>query len=147
MKASGTSSKRKTLNIIKKIIESLNGNMLALEIKNLPGLRFAMQLKPEYTNIARKFSLRPLMSRAELKTLTHIAYLQPVSGSELSAKRGPQAYTHLRRLRELGFITQDRSGRNNIYRTTNIFSEYFGLSMEPERIKRELFNNKGNGRI
>jgi segregation and condensation protein B len=137
-KAAGITSKRKTLMVVKKIINSLNENMIALEIVEMPMQKFAMQLKTEYTKVARRFSLRPLMSKAMLKTLSHVVYLQPVSGSDLSTRRGPQAYSHLKKLRELGFIKSERLGRTSMYRTTGIFSEYFGLSTDPEKIKVEL---------
>ncbi|MFQ6134302.1 MAG: SMC-Scp complex subunit ScpB [Nitrososphaerales archaeon] len=137
-RAAGITSKRKALKIVKKILKSMNENMLALEIAELPGQKFAMQLKTRYTKVARRFSLRPLMPKAVLKTLSHIVYLQPVSSSDLAARRGPQAYSHLKKLRELGFIEAERSGRSSIYRTTDTFSEYFGLSTDPERIRREL---------
>ena len=137
-KAAGITSKHKTLRIVKRILRSMNENMVALEIAELPGRKFAMQLKTRYTKVARKFSLRPLMPKAVLKTLSHIVYLQPVSSGDLALRRGPQAYGHLKKLRELGFIAAERSGRTRIYRTTPTFSEYFGLSTDPEKIRREI---------
>lgn len=137
-KVAKISSKRKTLKIVREIIKNLNENMIALEIAELNGPKFVMQLKPQYTKIARKFSLRPLMSKSVLNTLTHVAYLQPVSSTEISERRGSQSYKHLRELRELGFIEVQRVGRRRIYRTTSSFSEYFGLSKEPSKIKKSL---------
>ncbi len=141
-KAAGITSKRKTLRIVKKILKSMNENMVALEIVELPGQKFALQLKTRYTTVARRFSIRPLMPKAVLKTLSHVVYLQPVSSSNLAARRGPQAYGHLKKLRELGFVKAERSGRTNIYRTTHTFSEYFGVGTEPETIRRELNSSK-----
>ena len=142
MRATDTTSKHKILKIMKEIMKSLNENMIAIEIVDLPGQKFAMQLKTQYTTTARKFSLRPLLSQPVLKTLSHIIYFQPVSSSELAARRGSQVYTHLKKLRELGFVDAKRLGRNNIYRTSHTFSEYFGVSSEPDKIKKELFPSR-----
>lgn len=144
-KAAGITSKRRALKIVRKIAKSVNENMLAIEIAELPGKKFAMQLKTKYTKVARRFSIRPLIPKAVLKTLSHIVYLQPISSSALAARRGSQAYSHLKSLLEMGFIEVERSGRTRIYRTTNTFSEYFGLSHDPEKIKRALIplNRRG----
>ena len=120
------------------ILKSFNENMVALEISELPGQKFVMQLKPQYTKVARKFSLRPLMTRSVLNTLTHVAYLQPVSSTDIAARRGSQAYSHLKELRKLGFVDSQRSGRSSMYRTSSSFSDYFGLSKEPTKIKQKL---------
>jgi len=112
--------------------------MLAIEIAEIAGGKFAMQLKTKYTKVARRFSLRPLVSNAVLKTLSYIIHLQPVSSKDLADRRGPQAYGHLKQLLELGFIHAERSGRTRIFRTTSTFSEYFGLSDDPDKIRRRL---------
>ena len=137
-KAARITSKRKTMKIVMNIMKSFNENMVALEISKLPGPKFVMQLKPQYTKVARKFSLRPLMTRSVLNTLTHVAYLQPVSSTDIAARRGSQAYSHLKELRKLGFVDSQRSGRSSMYRTSNSFSDYFGLSKEPTKIKQKL---------
>jgi|ETNmetMinimDraft_35_1059890.scaffolds.fasta_scaffold32557_2 segregation and condensation protein B len=137
-KAARISSKRKTIKIVRDILKSINENMVALEISELPGQKFAMQLKPQYTKVARRFSLRPLMSKSVLNTLTHVAYLQPVASTDLAARRGSQVYSHLKELRELGFVESQQSGRRSIYRTSSSFSDYFGLSKEPIKIKQRL---------
>jgi segregation and condensation protein B len=137
-KAARISSKRKTIKIVRDILKSINENMVALEISELPGQKFAMQLKPQYTKVARRFSLRPLMTKSVLNTLTHVAYLQPITSTDLAARRGSQVYSHLKELRELGFVESQRSGRSSIYRTSSSFSDYFGLSKEPIKIKQRL---------
>jgi segregation and condensation protein B len=137
-KAADITSERKTLRIVREIAKDMNENMAAIEIAEIPGGKFAMQLKTKYTKVARKFSLRPLVSNAVLKTLSYIIYLQPVSSKDLADRRGPQAYGHLKQLLQLGFIRAERAGRTRIFRTTSAFSEYFGLSDDPEKIRRRL---------
>ena len=40
---------------------------------------FVLQLKPGYTPLIRKFAQRPLIPASSLKTLSYIAYEQPVT--------------------------------------------------------------------
>src|SRR3972149_7145373 len=141
LRAAGITSRREALKSVRKISKSLNDNMLALEIVELSNEKFVMQLKTQYTNVARRFAIRPLMSQAVLRTLSHIAYFQPISGSELAERRGPQAYNHLKKLLEMNFIENEKSGRNKIYRTSNIFSEYFGVSNDPVKIRQWVEQN------
>jgi segregation and condensation protein B len=97
-----------------------------------------MQLKTQYTQVARRFATRPLLSRAALRTLSFIAYFQPIQTSELVQRRSSAAYQHLKELEEVGFVVSERQGRSRVYRTTGRFSEYFGLSGEVALMKRQL---------
>ncbi|MCL4436079.1 MAG: SMC-Scp complex subunit ScpB [Thaumarchaeota archaeon] len=137
-KAAEITSERKALSIVREIQKDFKEKMVAIEIAEIAGGKFAMQLKTKYTKVARRFSLRPLVSNAVLKTLSYIIYLQPVTSKDLADRRGPQAYGHLKQLLELGFIHAERSGRTRIFRTTSTFSEYFGLSDDPDKIRRRL---------
>jgi len=137
-KAAGITSKARALKAARSIAKMVNRYMHALEAVELPGQKFALQLKPRYNRVARRFSIRPLVPRSVLKTLSYIVYFQPVTGSELLSSRGARVYSHLKTLRELGFIECEQSGRSRVYRTTPKFSEYFGLSTEPEQIRRQL---------
>jgi len=97
-----------------------------------------MQLKAEYNPVARKFATKPLLSKAALRTLSFVAYFQPISGSDLSARRGSQVYEHVRDLEEVGFLVWERRGRSKFYNTTPEFSEYFGLSTDVSTMKHQL---------
>lgn len=137
-KAAGTSSERKALAMAREIARSVNGAMQAVEIVEYSGPRFAMQLKARYTQTARKFATRPLLSRAALRTLSFIAFFQPITSAELVLRRGSAVYQHLKELEEVGFITSEREGRSRSHRTTSRFAEYFGLSTEITTLKRQL---------
>lgn len=137
-RVAGTESERKAVAIAREIARVINGNLQAIEVVEYPGPRFAMQLKSQYTQVARKFATRPLLSRAALRTLSFIAYFQPLSASELVIRRSSAAYQHLRELEEVGFVVGERQGRSKVYRTTGRFSEYFGLSGEVALMKKQL---------
>ncbi|MDE1857944.1 MAG: SMC-Scp complex subunit ScpB [Thaumarchaeota archaeon] len=139
-KAAGTASDRKAVAMAREVAKAINGNMLAVEVVEYAGPRFAMQLKAKYTQTARKFATRPLLSRAALRTLSFIAFFQPITSSELVVRRGSTVYQHLKDLEEVGFIAGERQGRARAYRTTSRFAEYFGLSTEITTLKRQLEN-------
>lgn len=137
-RVAGTSSERKAVAIVREITKAVSSSMNAIEVVEYPGQRFAMQLRAQYTSVARKFATRPLLSRAALKTLSYIAYFQPIASSDLVLRRSSTVYQHLRELEEVGFILGERQGRSKVYRTTGRFAEYFGLSSEAGSMKRQL---------
>jgi segregation and condensation protein B len=137
-KAAGISSRRRAITEARAIAKAVNHSLHAVEVVEYPGPRFAMQLKREFTSVARKFATKPLLSRGALKTLSYVAYYQPISSRELAQRRGPQAYMHIRELEDLDFIQGERSGRVRVFKTTSDFSEYFGLSVDPPVLKKQL---------
>jgi len=136
----GTASERKAAAIAREVARIVNGAMQAVEVVEYSGPKFAMQLKSQYTQTARKFATRPLLSRAALRTLSFIAFFQPISAAELVLRRSSTVYQHLKELEDVGFVVGERQGRSRLYRTTNRFAEYFGLNTEVTTMKRQLEN-------
>lgn len=141
-KAAGISSERKATAIARKIAQKVNSLLKAVEVIEYPGQRFAMQLKPEFSHLARRFATKPLLSKGALRTLSYIAYFQPVRASDLVLKRSTNVYSHLKELESIGFITGERQGRTKVYRTTERFAEYFGLSNDVQIMKKQLEDRK-----
>ena len=139
-RVSGTASERKATAIAREVARVVNGTMQAVEVVEYSGPRFAMQLKSQYTQTARKFATRPLLSRAALRTLSFIAFFQPISAAELVLRRSSTVYQHIRELEEVGFVVGERRGRSKLYRTSNRFADYFGLSSDVTTMKRQLEN-------
>jgi len=110
----------------------------ALEVLKLDDQRFVLQLKPEYTPHVRKLSLRPLLPVGPLKTLSYVAYRQPVLQSQVIDVRGEHAYGHLKELEDQGLIVRERVGKSKMIRTTEFFADYFGLSHDLRTMKRQL---------
>ena len=137
-KLAGTTSERKTVAIAREVARVVNSSLLSVEVVEYPGPRFAMQLKGDFTPVARKFATRPLLSKAALRTLSFIAYFQPITSGELVLRRGSTVYQHLKELEEVGFVSGERQGRSKAFRTTGRFAEYFGLSTELTSMKRQL---------
>jgi len=138
MHLAGTSSERKATAVARELAKNVNTALQAVEVVEYTGPKFAMQLKPQYTPTARKFATRPLLSRASLRTLSFIAFFQPISSAELVLRRSSTVYQHLKDLEEVGFVVSERQGRSKFYRTTGRFAEYFGLSADLTTMKRQL---------
>ena len=90
-----TRSKRKVQKLARTLIEEYKGRNTALEILELEDGRFVMQLKAEYTPMVRRISTRPLLPTGPLKTLSYIAYRQPVLQKQVIEVRGSHAYRHI----------------------------------------------------
>jgi segregation and condensation protein B len=136
--AAGISSKKRATEEAKAIAASMKSALSAVEIVEYPGPRFAMQLKAEYNNVARKFATKPLLSKAALRTLSFIAYFQPISSSDLAARRSSTVYEHVKDLEQVGFLVWVKKGRSKLYSTTPEFSEYFGFSTDVPTMKHQL---------
>ncbi len=127
-RASGTNSKEKTLKVIFDLMKTTKSVFKALEIARLEDGNFVFQLKPNFTAVIRRFAQQPLLGTAVLKTLSYIAYEQPITSRRIVDIRGTQAYRHLRELKQAGFIESKNLGRLKIYRTAKKFQNYFGVT-------------------
>ncbi len=110
-----------------------------LEVRHLPEDRVVIQLKTDYTREARKFSIRPLLTAGPLRTLSYIAYNQPIEQREVAIARGSQAYQHIKQLVQLGFVDREKGkGRAKLLKTTDDFADTLGLSRDRSNMKRQL---------
>jgi segregation and condensation protein B len=143
VRASGTNSKSNTRKIVNELIKKTKSVFTAIEITELADGTFVLQLKPGYTPLIRKFAQRPLIPTSALKTLSYIAYEQPVSSKRLMQIRGSQVYAHLRTLKQMGFIELEQLGRSKTYRTTKKFRSYFGVT-DLESLRNSLVTTPNN---
>ncbi len=140
IRASGTESKIKTLELLNEIIKKTKNAFTALEIAILPDGSYVMQLKPEYSSTVKRYASKPVLPNATLKTLSYIAYAQPIASKQLVETRGSGVYAHLKELRQLDYITHQNVGRLKIYTTTEKFQKYFGIQGDVEDLKSRLFS-------
>jgi len=135
-----TRSKNKARRLAKTLMEAYKSRETALEILELEDERFVMQLKTQYTPQVRRLAFRPLLSVGPLKTLSYIAYRQPVAQTQVIDVRGHHVYDHLKQLEELDLIARERAGRSKVIRTTEFFADYFGFSHDLKTMKQQLKN-------
>jgi segregation and condensation protein B len=133
-----TRSKKRTKKLVEAISHEYAERNSALEILELKDERYVLQLKSNFTPRVRKLVKRPLLSMGPLKTLSYIAYRQPVSQKRVIDVRGHHAYGHVKILKEMGLIASERAGRSSVLKTTEYFADYFALSRDTASIKREL---------
>ena len=110
----------------------------ALEILALKDERYVLQVKADFTPLIKKLVNRPLLSSGPLKTLSYIAYRQPVSQKSVIDVRGQHAYGHVKLLKDMGLIVAERSGRSMALKTTDYFADYFGLTHDTTMMKKDL---------
>jgi segregation and condensation protein B len=139
IRASGTESRPKTLALLDSIMKKTINAFKSIEIVILPDGNYVFQLKPEYSSSIRKYASKPILSKATQKTLSYIAFEQPVSSKQLVEIRGSGVYVHLKELRQLDFIENQNIGRMKIYSTTEKFQKYFGISGDINILKQRLF--------
>lgn len=140
IRASGTESRTKTYEILNELMKKTKLAFKALEIVTLPDGSYVFQLKPEYSSTIKRYASKPILPNATLKTLSYIAYMQPISSKQLVETRGSGVYEHLKELRQLDFITHQNVGRLKIYNTTEKFQKYFGIQGDVENLKQRLFS-------
>ncbi|MEO9307421.1 MAG: SMC-Scp complex subunit ScpB [Nitrososphaera sp.] len=139
IKASGTESRTKTLTLMTNLVKKTKSVFKAIEVASLPDGSYVFQLKPEFNTVIRKYASKPLLPTATLKTLSYIAYMQPISSKRLVEVRGSGVYMHLKLLQQLDYIEHQNVGRLKIYNTTEKFQKYFGIQGDKDLLKQKLF--------
>ncbi len=144
IRASGTESRTKTLALMTNLVKKTKSVFQAIEVASLPDGSYVFQLKPEFNTVIRKYASKPLLPTATLKTLSYIAYMQPVSSKRLVEVRGSGVYMHLKLLQQLDYIEHQNVGRLKIYNTTEKFQKYFGIQGDKDLLKQKLFTKVRN---
>ncbi len=139
IRASGTESRTKTLTLLTNIMKKAKSAFKAIEVVTLPDGSYVFQLKPEYSSVIRRYASKPILPKATLKTLSYIAFEQPISAKQLLEIRGSGVYAHLKELRQLDFISHQNVGRLRIFSTTEKFQKYFGIQGDSDTLKQKLF--------
>ena len=133
-------------NAVRKHIKKLRGlyrnRNTSIEVAKV-GSKYCVQVKEKFREHASRFSSTNIPRRL-LKSLTLIAYHQPIKQSTLVKIIGPKIYKEVKELRELGLIHYKRSGHTKIMSTTKKFPEYFGIATTTkEGIKKWLREKMG----
>ena len=134
----GTRSKKKARKTAKTLMDNYKNHHTALEVLEVEGERFVMQLKAEYSGKVRKLATKPLLSSGPLKTLSYIAFRQPILQTQVVDVRGHHAYGHLKQLEEMELIFREGVGRKKVIKTTQFFADFFGLSHDLRTMKRQF---------
>ena len=134
----GSRSKKKAQKYVDTLMQEYKARNTALEILALKDERYVLQVKAEFTPLIKKLVNRPLLSSGPLKTLSYIAYRQPVSQKRVIEVRGQHAYGHVKLLKDMGLVMAERNGRSLALKTTDYFADYFGLTQDTATMKKDL---------
>jgi len=130
-----------TPNKIKKILDELiddynvkRKDETSVEIVKA-GEKYTMQVKKKYVDQSIMIA-KPEINSNLLKTLTLIAFHQPLKQSNLRRMIGVKAYEHVDELTTLKLVYSKKHGSTEMLTTTKLFPEYFGIdSTKPEEIR------------
>ncbi len=135
----GTRSERVVRKLVGSLAERYGLRGGALEVVLHDDGRAAMQLSEEYDDMVKQFNNKPLLTVGPLKTLSYVAFHQPVDQRQVVADRGGHVYGHLRMMESMGLIHRERSeDRSFIVTTTPFFGDYFGFSHNPAKSRLQL---------
>jgi segregation and condensation protein B len=134
----GSRSKKKIKKYTESVIQAYAARNSPLEILALKDERYVLQVKADFTPIIKKLVNRPLLASGPLKTLSYIAFRQPVTQKRVVEVRGQHAYGHVKLLKDMRLIVSERVGRSVGLKTTDHFADYFGLTQDTSSMKREL---------
>jgi segregation and condensation protein B len=136
--AVGSRSKKRVIGYAQILMEQYKARNSPMEILALKDERYVLQVKSEFTPLIKKLVNRPLLSSGPLKTLSYIAYRQPITQKRVIEVRGQHAYGHVKLLKDMGLIMTERSGRSLALKTTDYFADYFGLTQDMTVLKKDL---------
>ncbi len=113
------------------------------------GNTFKLTTKEEHKEYFKKLLENPqnnVLSNSALETLAIIAYNEPITRSEVDEMRGVDSSYVMRRLLARGLIKEsgrsDKPGHPILYKTTDEFLDYFGLSSKDDLPKIDVLENE-----
>ena len=99
------------------------------------GNKYTMQVKNKYKD-SSTIVADPEIDSNLLKTLTLIAFHQPIKQSNLRRMIGEKAYDHVEELGNMKLVYRQKHRNTLMLTTTKKFPEYFGIdSTKPEEIR------------
>lgn len=118
---------------------------------NYLGNSFKLTTKEEHKEYFKKLLENPrnnILSNQALETLAIIAYNEPITRIDIDEIRGVDSAYVVRRLLAKGLIKEcgrdDRPGHPILYKTTDEFLDYFGLSSKEDLPKIEELKQEDN---
>ena len=118
---------------------------------NYLGNSFKLTTKEEHKEYFKKLLENPrnnVLSNQALETLAIIAYNEPITRIDVDEIRGVDSAYVVRRLLAKGLIKEcgrsDKPGHPILYKTTDEFLDYFGLSTKEDLPKNDVLEQNNN---
>ncbi len=102
------------------------------------GEKYVMQVKAAFSEASGSIS-EPELDADLLKTLSLIAFHQPIKQSNLRRLAGEKIYEHVDRLNEMKLIHTKKHRQTEMITLSKLFPEYFGIDVtKPDEIRTFL---------
>ena len=132
----GIASKGSLSDALKFLIEDYKKREGSLEVVEDNG-RFKLNIKKDYLYLTTKLLDQTEFDKPTQETLALIAYRNPCMQSDVIKMRGNGAYDHIKKLKEMEFVTSEKSGRTRLLKLTPKFFYYFDVVGEELKSKLE----------
>ena len=119
---------------LKKLGQVFNSRETALEIQKI-GPKYQMKVREDFVEETRLLAPKDIPQEL-VKTLSLIAYHQPLPQSRLVEMVGSRVYSQVKTLVDMGLVVSRSRGRTKSLSTTRLFLERFGIDAKtPEGIR------------
>ena len=118
-------SDEKVREMLERLHDEYERRNSAMKISKI-GSDYVMMLRDEYIDYTDRFTTAEL-TPGMMKTLSAIAYNQPIMQSELFKTLGSRVYDDVPALVEKGLVAAKKVGQTKELTTTKKFMEYFGV--------------------
>ncbi len=135
---SGLKSRKSVEIVLEELRREYEESGRAFTISKFRGERFMMHVRPEWLALVKRHVGKTVLGVGVLRTLSFIAYHQPVDKSTVAAVRGGRAYSQIRELVERGLVEMEKKGRTSLLKTTKLFAELLGVEDNPVAIRRKI---------
>lgn len=148
----GISSINSCRSIVRSLVNEYKEGNRAMVITEVRKDYFVMHLKPELAKMVRMNTKQGSFKKGLLKTLSAIAFNQPVKQSDLANSIGKSAYRNIKELLEMGLIDVEKDGKTKVLRTSELFASYMGVTNNIASVKAKLkklleSSDKGEGAL
>ena len=137
-RAMGIRSGKKAKKILQELMEEYSRRGGAIEIIELHGDSFFMKVKPHLLDRVSKYVYKQTLTHGVLKTLSLIAYHQPIEQTKVVEARGKDAYRQIKILIERGLVDAERIGRTYMLKTSELFADLIGVENNPSTIRKAI---------
>ncbi|MEM1922870.1 MAG: SMC-Scp complex subunit ScpB [Nitrososphaerota archaeon] len=135
---SGLRKREKVEAILEELRKEYEESGRAFTISRFRGEKYMMHVKPEWLVLVKRHVSKNILSIGVLRTLSFIAYHQPVDKATVAAVRGGRSYSQIRELLERGLVEVEKKGRLTLLRTSKLFAELVGVEDNPAVIRKKL---------
>lgn len=108
------------------LIEDYKNKESSLEITEQGG-KYKLSIRKNYLHLTTKLLQDTELDKPTQETLALVAYKNPAIQADIVHMRGNKAYDHILKLKDLDFITSEKSGRTRLLKTTQKFYDYFDV--------------------